>query len=305
MTESGITLEQVSKRFGAQPALQDLSFSVAPGEILGFLGPNGAGKTTTLRLLAGVIRADGGRIRVAGLDPQQDGDAIRRRTGILTESAGLYPHMTGLENLRFFAEIYGVDDGQRPQLLLAEFGLSPHRHKKVGTYSTGMRKRLGLAKALLHRPDILFLDEPTSGLDPEGIRMVLEHIAALGRREGTTIILCSHVLQQLELVCQRYVFIEGGRTVEQGTLADLEEKYNQAVVLAVETDLAAPGETYQGLPVRQAGPGRLEFTLPRRAAVPELLRRLTQEAAVYSAALAGRDLQSLYFKIQEAGRHEQ
>ena len=304
MPQASIELDGVSKRFGAQSVLTALSFRVAPGEILGFLGPNGAGKTTTLRLLAGVIRADSGRIRVAGLDPQQDGDAIRRRTGVLTESGGLYPHMTGLDNLRFFAELYGVDEPGRPAHLLEEFGLGPHRDKKVGTYSTGMRKRLGLARALLHRPEILFLDEPTSGLDPEGIRMVLEQIAALGQSQGTTVILCSHVLQQLELVCHRYVFLEQGRTIEQGTLEELEERYSQEVVLQVETDLEPAGDRFAGYPVQRLGPGKLALTLPRRAAVPELLRQLTQAAAVYGAVLAGRDLQSLYFKIQEAVRHE-
>ncbi len=171
-----------------------------------------------------------------------------------------------------------------------------------------MKKRLGLAKALLHRPQILFLDEPTNGLDPEGIRMVLASIRNLNQRDGTTIILCSHLLQQLETVCHRYLFLQPGATgaklIEQGTLQQLEAKYGKEVVLSVETNLALKGDQFQGLPARQIAAGRLEFSLPDRAAVPGLLRHLLIEANVYSAVLANTDLESLYFKIREGNQHE-
>lgn len=281
MTQPLIELYQVSKRYGQQQVLQDLSFHVHPGEVVGLLGPNGSGKTTTVRLLNGVIRPDQGAITVSGYNPAHDGDNIRRLSGILTESAGFYPHMTGLENLKFFSDLYGVTDRRRPLELLEEFGLSEAGDKQVGTYSTGMKKRLGLARALLHRPSILFLDEPTNGLDPEGIRMVLEAIVRLNRRDGTTMILCSHLLQQLEQVCHRYLFIQGGRLIEQGTMAELEEKYRGERMLEVETDQ-----------------GRVTYPVADRAAIPDLLRRLTQETNVYGAALKQPDLESIYFKIR-------
>ncbi|MFZ5814192.1 MAG: ABC transporter ATP-binding protein [Bacillota bacterium] len=299
-----IELERVSKRFGANPVLKELSFGVQRGEILGFIGPNGSGKTTTIRLMSGVINPDGGRIQVAGFDPVHDGDAIRRVTGMLTETAAFYLHMTGLENLRFFADLYGVTERYRPEQLLEEFGLTDAAHRKVGAYSTGMKKRLGLAKALLHRPEILFLDEPTNGLDPEGIRMVLHYIRRLNERDGTTVILCSHLLQQLEAVCHRYLFLLGGRVVEQGHLPELEAKYNTAITLEVEADLDPGGEEYRGLPVRRLGPGRLAFTLPGREAIPPLLRQLAAEAPVYSAVPVNQDLEALYFKIREVAKHE-
>ncbi|MDI3317605.1 MAG: ABC transporter ATP-binding protein [Bacillota bacterium] len=298
MAQPMIELHEVTKRF-QQPVLRQVSFSVQPGEVIGLVGPNGAGKTTTIRLIAGVLRADGGSIRVAGRDPVREGDAIRRITGVLTESAGLYPHLSGLDNLRFFAEIYGVTDSGRPAALLEEFGLGAHADRKVAAYSTGMRKRLGLAKALLHRPALLLLDEPTSGLDPEGIRMVLEDIGRWSRNHGTTIVLSSHVLQQLEAVCHRYVFLDGGRVIEQGTLGELEMRHRTETVLEVETDLPLEGDRYEGFPVRRLAPGRLEFRLGSRRDVPELLRRLLRSAEVYSAVVADRDLQSLYFKIRE------
>jgi len=300
MNDNMIELSHVSKSFQNRSVLRDLTYSVRRGEILGFLGPNGSGKTTTIRLMNGVIRPDGGEIRIGGFDPIHDGDQIRRISGILTESAGFYQNMTGLQNLRFFADLYGVQDLKRPAELLEEFGLADAATKKVGTYSTGMKKRLGLAKALLHDPDILFLDEPTNGLDPEGIRMVLQQIAELNRRRGTTIILCSHLLQQLEVVCQRYVFLLGGAVIEEGTLAALEAKYNPTITLEVETDLTLAGGQYRGLPARRVDAGRLSFQLHSRDEVPAFLRALAQDANLYSASQVNQDLESLYFQIREA-----
>ncbi len=304
MQENMIELNHVSKSFQNRSVLSDLTYSVGRGEILGFLGPNGSGKTTTIRLMNGVIRPDGGEIRIGGYDPIHDGDQIRRISGILTESASFYQNMTGLANLRFFADLYGVHDPKRPAELLEEFGLADAAEKKVGTYSTGMKKRLGLAKALLHAPEILFLDEPTNGLDPEGIRMVLHQIAELNRRRGTTIILCSHLLQQLEVVCQRYVFLLGGKVIEQGRLAELEAKYNPQITLEVETDLPLNGDGYRGVAARRLEPGRLAFSLDSREAIPAFLRALAQDADLYSARQVNRDLESLYFQIQEATSHE-
>jgi len=149
-----IELSHVSKGFAGRPVLTDLSFHVGRGEIVGFIGPNGSGKTTTVRLLNGVIDPDGGRIRVGGYEPRHDGEAVRTLSGILTESAGLYPNLTGRANLRFFADLYGVPEAGRPDALLEEFGLADAADRKVGAYSTGMKKRLGMAKALLHRPAV-------------------------------------------------------------------------------------------------------------------------------------------------------
>ncbi len=308
MTAPLIELHSVSKAYGSHEVLRDISFEVKPGEILGLVGPNGTGKTTTIRLINGVIVPRTGRISVDGRDPAQEGEAVRQLSGILTESAGFYGHMTGLENLRFFGELYGVTGDRRPLELLAEFGLSDAASQRVGAYSTGMKKRLGLAKALLHRPKVLFLDEPTNGLDPEGIRMVLEYIRKLNQRDGTTMILCSHLLQQLESVCHRYVFVQrgqqGAQVIEQGTLAQLEERYLGQVMLRVESPLAPTGDSFAGVPVRRAGEGLLEFTLPTREQIPDLLRAILREADLFGATTVGADLESIYFKIKEANRHE-
>lgn len=299
-----LEMNHVAKGFSGRPVLTDLNLTVGRGEIVGFIGPNGSGKTTTVRLLNGVIDPDGGTITVGGYDPRVDGEAVRRMAGVLTESAGLYLNLTGRQNLHFFADLYGVDEPGRADALLEEFGLADAADRKVGAYSTGMRKRLGLARALLHRPRVLFLDEPTNGLDPEGIRMVLGYIRQLNERDGTTVMICSHLLQQLEQVCHRYLFLQGGRVVEQGTLAELEARHFPTVTLEVETDLALAGGEYRGVPAARVGPGRIAFTLRSRDDVPHLLRRLAQEASVYSAAPVQRDLEALYFKIREGTADE-
>jgi ABC-2 type transport system ATP-binding protein len=297
-----IFVEGVQKSFDGRTILRDLSFTVREGEIVGLLGPNGAGKTTTVRLLNGVIRPDSGTIRVGGHDPVTEGDSVRAMSGILTEGAGLYHELSAVENLRFFAKLYGVKRAaERIEQLLRQFALWEHRDKAVGQYSTGMKKRLGLAKALLHEPKILFLDEPTNGLDPDGIRQVLGVLKELNREQGTTILLCSHVLHQIESVCDRFVFLEDGQVIEEGTLAEIEAKYLRSVTLRVETDLQVVGGQYGGYAAVREGKAVM-FTLPSKDVIPQLLRDILQKADVYLAELVNRDLETLYFQVRKEYR---
>ncbi|MCP8970651.1 ABC transporter ATP-binding protein [Ectobacillus ponti] len=291
-----IEAKGLKKQFGTQAVLEDVSFSVPAGSTVGLLGPNGSGKTTIVRLLNGVIRPDGGSMLVGDWDPIRHGDEIRAHSGVLTEGAGLYFEMTGLENLRFFAKLYRAYDETRIQQLLEEFQLGEHQHKKAGTYSTGMKRRLGMIKALLHQPSLLFLDEPTNGLDPEGIQLVLSYIRKL-KTEGTTILLCSHILHQLEPVCDSYLFLEQGRILESGTKVELEERYTTAVKLRVETGLAAQ-DTYAGYCLERLDAATVRFYLPGKEAITPLLQQLTQETWVHGAEIEERDLESLYFRIR-------
>lgn len=296
-----ISASGVSKSFGERPAVADLSLSVAQGEIVGLLGPNGSGKTTMIRLLNGLLRPDAGSISIAGLDPLQQGEQVRQQCGVLTESADFYRDMTARENMSFFAGLYGVTEPGRAESLLVEAGLGGDLHRKVGAFSTGMRKRLGFAKALLHRPRILYLDEPTNGLDPDATRSVLQLISELREAEGTTILICSHLLQQLETVCDRYLFIDQGRLIEQGTLTELTGRYQPEVLLEVVTDLQVTGGTFHGREAFRsetaAGP-RLTLRLQERAEVPTVLRLLVNEADVYGARVIEQGLEDLYFAIR-------
>lgn len=298
-----ILTEGLVKRFGQRVVVDDLSFSLREGEITGLLGPNGSGKTTVVRLLNGLLRPDRGKISIGGLDPATSGDVIRKISGVLTESADFYRHMTGLQNLNFFGKLYGVHDEARRIRLLDMFGLGPHRHKKVGTYSTGMRKRLGLAKALLHEPRLLFLDEPTNGLDPEGVRLVLDHIKKLNKQFGTTILICSHLLNQMEEICDHYLFIDKGRLIEQGTLPDLRKRHEHHIVVKIEMD-DVPGKEHIGPAVIEAiepgsiGKCAIHLALKRKEEIPYLLERLVKQTSVYSSIVYEMGLESLYFKVR-------
>lgn len=301
-----IRVEGVSKSYGGRPVLDGLDFRVEQGGIIGLLGPNGAGKTTMIRLLNGVILPDRGSIRVGGMDPASEGDAIRRISGIVTEGAGLYHEMTAPANLRFWAELYDCrNPAERTEELLARFGLEEHMDKPVGTFSTGMKKRLALAKALLHKPKLLFLDEPTNGLDPDGVRLVLGMLKRLNEEEGTTILLCSHVLHQLESVCTGYVFLDRGRILDAGTLPEIEARYMKEAEVSVETGLRPEGPVFAGYPYVRTGPERLLFTLPDKSHIPLLLRAVLDQSWVHGAECVNRSLEALYFEVRKAGAQDE
>lgn len=305
MNETIIEVNSIDKSFSNQKAIDNLSFAVNRGEIVGFLGPNGSGKTTTIRLLNGVITPDSGQIRIWGLNPVSSGEEIRRRSGVMTESAGLYRSLSGIDNLRFFARLYGVDKPEpRIKELLKDFGLYEARDKKVGAYSSGMKKRLSIAKALLHSPELLFLDEPTTGLDPEGTRDLLGYIAELNRKTQVTVFLCTHLLKQVESLCHKFIFITSGQILESGTMREIETKYLGEVNLRVETDLPIPGKNFHGYPIISREPGYVVFRVEQKARIPEILKILLREGPVYGVEIMGRDLETLYFKVlaKVAGR---
>ena len=220
-----ITTERVEKLFQTgTKALSDVSFAIPQGEVFGFLGPNGAGKTTMVRLLNGILTPTGGHASVFGLDVMQQADEIHRICGVLTETAAPYERLTGLENLKFFGRLQGMEEERilsRAKGLLEAMELTEHQDKKVKTYSTGMKKRLLLARALLHEPKVLFLDEPTSGLDPEASAHVTDMIGGLVHQEGVTVFLCTHQLKYAEDICTMYGFMQQGELIGFGTFEEL------------------------------------------------------------------------------------
>jgi len=298
MAQNIIKLKSVSKKFADQLVLADVSMTVKEGGIVGLLGPNGSGKTTMIRLMNGVIKPTSGELSVNGMNPQHDGDELRKNCGILTENAGLYHEMSGIDNLIFFAKLYGHYDKIQIANLLDEFELAEHKHKKVGTYSTGMKRRLGIIKAILHKPRILFLDEPTNGLDPEGIKLVLKFIKELNEREGTTIFLCSHILHQLENICEQYLFLNDGKIIESGTLTDLQTKYVSQIQLKVVTNLEPEEHYWAGYPVLKKGKNTLQFTLPSRDHISPLLEQIIRKAWIHHVEIENYDLESIYFRVR-------
>jgi len=213
----------LTKRYGAIVALEDVSFVAERGEILGVLGPNGAGKTTAVRVLTTILPPNRGSFTVAGVPDTRPAE-IRTRIGVLPESAGYPGWQTGDEYLRYHARLYGhgrtsaraVADG-----LLGEVGLTDRRRSLIEGYSRGMRQRLGLARALVNEPQVVFLDEPTLGLDPAGQRQVLALIRRITRERGTTVLLSTHLLDEVEQVCSRVLILNRGRVVAAGTVSEV------------------------------------------------------------------------------------
>jgi ABC-2 type transport system ATP-binding protein len=216
-----IEVNGFTKLYGDTVAVQSLSFSVAPGDVLGLVGPNGAGKTTTLRSLAGILQPTSGNIRIAGLDLQADPVAAKSRLAFIPDEPQLFDYLTVTEHLQFVARLYGVADaGSRIPVLLEELELTAKRDALPTELSRGMKQKLAIACGLLHRPAALLLDEPLTGLDPVGIRRMKETITARAR-EGTAVILSSHLLHLVEELCTRLLVIRRGEAVALGTIADI------------------------------------------------------------------------------------
>jgi ABC-2 type transport system ATP-binding protein len=214
----------LSKRYGDTIAVDRLTLEVRGGEIFGFLGPNGAGKTTTLLMLLGLSEPTGGRARVCGIDPTREPVRVKRIVGYLPEDVGFYEDMTGLQNLLYVARLNGIRDRvARPWVaeLLALVGLAEVGGKKVGTYSRGMRQRLGIAEVLLKEPRVVFLDEPTMGLDPDGTQKMLEMIQSLSHDRGITVFFSSHLLDQVQRISDRVGIMLKGRLVAVGPIHEL------------------------------------------------------------------------------------
>lgn len=198
-----IKTENLTRKFGDVLAVDRLTLDIPPGEVFGFLGPNGAGKTTTIRMLSALVAPSAGKAWVNGHQIDQEAQQIRRGIGLLPESPGLYLSLSAERNLSFYGTMYGVENlTEQIDRYLNMLGLWKRRHEPVGTFSKGMRQKLAIARAILHEPQVLFLDEPTSGLDPQMARLVREFIAEL-KREGRTIFLCTHNLEEADRLCDR------------------------------------------------------------------------------------------------------
>jgi ABC-2 type transport system ATP-binding protein len=214
-----LAAERLTKRYGPRTAVDQLSFTVQAGEILGLLGPNGAGKTTTIRLLTTILAPTSGTFSVAGV-PSTKPAEIRRRVGVLPESSGYPAQETGWEYLRYHARLFGLDShtaGERADRLLGEVGLADRARTRIASYSRGMRQRLGIARALVNEPAVLFLDEPTLGLDPAGQARILDLVRDVARRTGAVVVLSTHTLHEVEQLCTRVLILHRGKVLMTGT----------------------------------------------------------------------------------------
>jgi ABC-2 type transport system ATP-binding protein len=225
--ETVIRIEGLTKRYGTQIAVDSLNLEVAAGEIFGFLGPNGAGKTTTMLMLLGLTEPNAGTVRVCGYDPAREPLKVKELIGYLPENVGFYEDMDARQNLRYIARLNRIPDkvsSVRIDRLLNEVDLAKEADKRVGSYSKGMKQRLGIAEVLIKEPRVIFLDEPTIGLDPDGTNRMLDLICNLSRERKITIFFSSHLLDQVQRISDRIGIMIKGKLVAAGTLADLAQR---------------------------------------------------------------------------------
>lgn len=238
-----IKVEQISKMYGTQKALDDVTFSVEKGQIVGFLGPNGAGKSTMMKILTTYLKATEGSATVNHFDVNSETKNVQKSVGYLPEHNPLYLEMYVKEYLSFNAKIYKIDDSKINEVI-GLTGLSPEVNKKIGQLSKGYRQRVGLANALLHNPEVLILDEPTTGLDPNQLLEIRELIRSIGKEK--TVFLSTHIMQEVEAICDRVIIINKGKIIADKILKDLQEDKEQVVI--VEFDYRVEDSFLKNLP---------------------------------------------------------
>jgi ABC-2 type transport system ATP-binding protein len=303
-----IEVEGLTHHYGSQVAVNNISFSVRQGEILGLLGPNGAGKTTTVRLLNGLFSPSAGRMRVLGMDPTTQGDQIRRISGVLTETPALYERLTARQNLKFFGTLASMDDkdlAARSEELLAFFDLTSRADDRAGTYSKGMKQRLALARALLHRPNLLFLDEPTSGLDPEASQQVHELVSAIRNRNGHSVLMATHNLFEAERLCDRLAIMSKGRLLAIGSLDELRSQFAPGLWIGVDLMAPLPENSLQDmalpglLAAERIDPHSLKLQMQEEANIPAAVTFLVHRGAqIVSIQKHRASLEDIYFMLQ-------
>jgi ABC-2 type transport system ATP-binding protein len=301
-----IQAESVIHSFGPRRAIDEMSFEVHRGEVFAFLGPNGAGKTTTVRLLNGLYAPKAGRIRVLGMDPSRQGQAVRSRSGVLTETPALYERLSARQNLEFFGNLAGMPSAalkRRITELFEFFDLSERADDRAGKYSKGMKQRLALARAILAHPEVVFLDEPTSGLDPESALQVRDLIQTMRREDGQTVFLCTHHLAEAERLCDRVAILNHGRVLACGSLAELNRQYNPG--LWVEIGLFGPAggsvaaADLPGALALEAQDNLVRVKVADQAAVPGVVSALVGAGAqILRVQPHIASLEDIYFKLQ-------
>ncbi|HKD12392.1 MAG TPA: ABC transporter ATP-binding protein [Thermoanaerobaculia bacterium] len=301
MSEPVLIAENLVKWFGRREAVADVSFELYAGEVFGFLGPNGAGKTTTIRMLVGLARPDRGRIRIRGFDLARDFRRAMERVGCIVESPDLYRYLTGRENLEHFARMLGNGSRERIGELARLVNLEGRLDEPVSTYSLGMRQRLGIAQALLGSPELLILDEPANGLDPAGIREIRQLVRRLASERGIAVFVSSHLLAEVEQMCDRVAIVHRGRTLAQGTVRELLENADRGRLLF----RARPAETALAVLKKFAGHEDAELegadaihVRMSRERVPEALAALAAAGvAVYGVEPRGSSLEEVFLEV--------
>jgi ABC-2 type transport system ATP-binding protein len=295
-TSTALEAHALTKVIGDRTIVDNASFALRPGEVFGFLGPNGAGKTTTIRMLVGLIRPTSGTVTICGYDIRRQFEAAMRCVGCIVENPDLYRFMTGRENLEHFARMLNVSNGEIERV--AELVNMSHRlDQRVGTYSLGMRQRLGIAQAMLGNPRVLILDEPANGLDPAGIREIRGLLRTLAAEREMAVFISSHLLAEVELICDRVAIIHKGQVLRESTVRELISSQH-AMEFKVDDGEKARAilETF-GAPVSSAAPNVLHVMVEESAAPPMIAALAAANVAIYHARPRAQTLEEMFIEV--------
>lgn len=296
MSEVILKCTNLHKKFGKKEILKGVSVEVEAGDILGFIGPNGAGKTTTIKLILGLQGITSGSVSINGYDIQKDFTKAIAKVGAIVENPDLYMYLSGYENLKLVRNLYPNIDNNRIQEVVKLVGLENRIHDKVSKYSLGMRQRLGVAQAILHKPNLLILDEPTNGLDPEGIKEMRELLKKLASKENMAVFISSHNLAELESFCNKVCIIKNGMVVETNNLLDMKQELVANKYL-IEVDLAE--RAIQILGKYKAGiveKNCIEIVI-KKEQIPELIKEMVlQNIKIYSVKQEEVSLEDAFLK---------
>lgn len=295
LAEPVARLQGVSKKIGSKTLVSELTLDIPAGQIFGFLGPNGAGKTTTIRMMVGLISISRGDILICGKSIKENFEEAVSHIGAIVENPEMYKFLTGYQNLRQYARMVNGVTKKRIDEVIKLVGLEGRIHDKVKTYSLGMRQRLGVAQALLHRPKLLILDEPTNGLDPQGIRELRDYLRRLCQQEGTTVFVSSHLLSEMELMCDRVAIIQNGRLVDVRQLKSVGEDIVTGIEVLFEVDQVDTALAVIGRGVPKDGGIALEV---EREEIPALNVQLVQGGVkVYAIRPLSRSLEDQFLEM--------
>jgi len=305
-----LKLEKVTKQIGKQTIVNQLSFSIKKGEIVGLLGPNGAGKTTTIRMIVGLIGMTEGDVIIQGSSIKNQFTKAIRHVGAIVENPEFYPYMSGLDNLKQYQRMTDGITDERLNRVVELVGLKDAMNKRVKAYSLGMRQRLGIAQALLHEPSILILDEPTNGLDPAGIREMRDYLKQIAREEGIAILVSSHLLSEMELTCSRVVVIQQGKFVTERVIGEMNASAKTSnertrIMLRVNDAAAAAGHIRElkGISIESINrPDNELILMMQDKDIPDLITLLSANSlAVYRIADAKQSLEDEFLKWTGGG----
>ncbi|MDR9852422.1 ABC transporter ATP-binding protein [Paenibacillus sp. VCA1] len=295
-----LEVKGLRKTYAKKQALENVTFSLKPGTSFGFLGPNGAGKSTTMKILTGIVKADSGTAKLFGKDAASETDAVAKYIGYVPQDITLYEKLSAYQNLEFFGEAYGVKGKElkhRIHEVLARTGLLERANEAVSTFSGGMKRRINIAAALLHRPKLLILDEPTVGIDPQSRNHIFEMIRELNA-EGVTIIYSTHYMEEVEALCDEIAIMDQGSIKAMGPLGTLLEQYGQKAIYLEVPGLAEPPRDSNITASRKEGSGWLLETEQPSALMQHLLREASQQAwDVKQLEIVRPSLESVFLKV--------